>query len=204
MDRNEKALIELSKTFKLFSEINTLIKTYKNQKKLTSDDCSKRMNKKDDSYKRQKRKFSDYSIKMKKLDLNNNSINLTKHDHHNRSHKKNKSKVNFRGKSLFFKNDNKSQDKQIKINLVNQKFKIANDFNEENSNQFLNEKDECLKEVFLTDEIEEKESIDFYDQNKKENKFNLSIIKKNKINDNLNRNNAKRKIIESELIEGKK
>ena len=47
--------------------------------------------------------------------------------------------------------------KKIKINMVSQKFKIANDYDEINSNIFLKEKDECLKSFKLTDKIEEDE-----------------------------------------------
>ena len=49
----------------------------------------------------------------------------------------------------------KIKQKKIKINLVSLKFKIANDYDEAHSNVFLNEKDECLKEIKLTDKIEE-------------------------------------------------
>ena len=51
----------------------------------------------------------------------------------------------------------KSRQKQIKINRVSQKFKIANDFNELNSKIFLYDKDICLRPTYLSDEIKEEE-----------------------------------------------
>ena len=76
----------------------------------------------------------------------------------------------------------RSKDKSIKKNFVNQKFKIADDFNEKNSKKFLNEKDECLREIILSDNIED-ESISSYSEDEKESIFDLSSIKQKESND---------------------
>ena len=115
------------------------------------------------------KRFSPDIKKTKKMHLNDNIINSSKYNH------------------------NKSQDKTIKKNFVNQKFKIANDFNEENSNKFLNEIDESLKEEILSDKIEKEESIPFNDEDEKENLCEISSIKKDEYNGSLNNNHFKRK-----------
>ena len=81
-------------------------------------------------------------------------------------------------------NDNfnyRIQQKQIKINLVSLKFKIANDYDEAHSNIFLKEKDECLKKMKLTDKIEENEfELSPISPTSQEKKFG-----KNKLSNNL-------------------
>ena len=107
---------------------------------------------------------------------------------------------NFNENNNFYKDSRyKSQDKIIKMNLVSRKFKIADDFNEKNSNKFLKEKDECLKKMTLSDKIEE-ESIYFYDKNAKNKLIRISTIKKNNINSNLNSKQIKKEIIEDDSI----
>ena len=72
------------------------------------------------------------------------------HDHH------------YKKKNIINENFNcQIKQKKIKINLVSLKFKIANDYDEAHSNIFLNEKDECLKEIKLTDKIKKNEENDF-------------------------------------------
>ena len=82
-----------------------------------------------------------------------------------------------------FKDYYKSQDKPIKKNFVNQKFKIADDFNEENSKKFLNEKDEYLREIILSDKIEKEETISSYSEDERERLFELSPIRRKEFND---------------------
>ena len=107
---------------------------------------------------------------------------------------------NFNENNNFYKDSRyKSQDKIIKMNLVSRKFKIADDFNEKNSNKFLKEKDECLKKMTLSDKIEE-ESIYFYDKNAKNKLIRISTIKKNNINSNLNSKKIKKETIEDDSI----
>ena len=61
-------------------------------------------------------------------------------------------------KNIFNENlDYQDNQKEVKTNMVSEKFKIANDFDEEHSNIFLKEKDEGLKQVILSDVIEESE-----------------------------------------------
>ena len=198
MDTNERIHIELLKRLKVFSENYIPSKPNEN-----SNNPKKHSQEKPD--KSHKRRFS-RDIKKKK---NMNYTNSPKKK--NRNFESTVSTNNFHGKNQFYKNTYYSQDKPIKINLVSQKFRIADDFNEKNSNQFLKEKDECLKKIILSDVIEEtekEEAIFFYSKNEKENIFKLSTIKKNIFNSNLNNKYSKRKIIEydsraslSELIE---
>ena len=174
-DKNRNQHIESIK----FSESNIKIKSRKNHKNLYSNEYKLHSHENIDQYKKYKRSAPDI-LKTQKKKLNDN--NSPKHNHR-RHHKSSQLASNFHGKSLFCKNVSKSQDRPIKINLVSQKFKIANDFNEKNSNEFLNEKDECLREVILSDEIvEDEEYIHFYDEHGKKNIYNLLPIKKNKNN----------------------
>ena len=200
----EKNRNEISKIPKTFPETYIPFKSYKEYKKSKHNSRKKNIHEKIDSYERYTRQSPSDIKKLKKMNSYDKKINAAKHNfqyHHKRSHLT----KNFHGKSLFYKNAcNKSQDKSIKINLASQAFKIADDFNEKNSNQFLNEKDECLKEVILSDEIEDEEFIHFRAENEEKNIFNLSANKKNKINDNLNNKRIKRKIVKANLIEDHK
>ena len=135
--------------------------------------------------------------KTKKMKSIFNEINSTKHNHPHH-HKSSLSTNKYHRK--YNKNHNKSQEKQIKKNLVSQKFKIANDFNEKNSNKFLNEKDECLREVILSDEIEEKESTSFVFENEKGSINDLSAIRENKNNYDLSNKQIKTKKEEEDSI----
>ena len=195
---------EILKISAIFPEIYFPIKSYKIQKNLNSNKLKKIIHEKIDLLKRHKRRFTPDIIQLKKFNSNYINIDSSKNTYQN-NHKSSQLTNSFHGKSLFYKNAcSKSQDKPIKINLVSQKFKIADDFNEKNSNQFLNEKDECLREEILSDEIEDEEFIHLYAKKEKENIFNLSSIKKSKINCNLNGNQIKRKIVEMNLIEDHK
>ena len=191
MDMNKNLLIKLLlKKLKTFSENYESNKPPENTKYLNFNGYKKYSPGKIVLYKGHKIKFTSNLKKVKKLKLNCSNINSQKYNHLHHHNLNNILSNNFHGKSIFHKkNLNKSQDKQFKINLISQKFKIADDFNEKNSNQFLYEKDEYLREVILTDEFEEDDSIHFYLENEKENIDNLLIIKKNRIFDN---NNSKR------------
>ena len=189
----ELILTELLNTLEIVSEIYSQNKPHKNNKKLNHNDYKKQLHEKINLHKRHTRRLTPKLVKKKKL--NSNGINISPiHNYQHSHHKSIQLTNNFHEKNKFYKNDySKSQDKQTKINLVNQKFKIANDFNEENSNQFLNEKDECLKEVILTDEIQEEESIHFYFENEKGNIDELSPISNKGINNKLNSIKNKKK-----------
>ena len=208
MDTYEKIHMELLKRLKIFSETYVSNKSNENHINSNFNDSKKQSPEKIDSHKRHKRRFSPDLKKLKKIKLNGNTIISPKHNQRRHHNTNTVLTNNFHGKSQFYeKTIYKSQDKPIKINLVSQKFKIANDFNEKNSNIFLNEKDECLREIILSDEIEE-ESTDSHPKNKKESIHNLSIIKKNKINYNVNNKQNNMKIVKddsekylSELIE---
>ena len=144
-------------------------------------------------------KFSTDLKKKRKMKSYDNVINSSKPDQKHHHHKSEQLRSNFPGKSKFYKNArHKSQDRPIKINLVSQKFKIANDFNEQNSNQFLNDKDECLREVILSDEIEE-EPVSIFAENKKQKKNILSVVRKNRISNSLNNERIKRKNINDRI-----
>ena len=209
MDPNEKIHVELLKRLKIFSESYFSNKSIGKRRNSNFKDYKKHSHEKIDSHKRHKKhkiKFSTNLNEIEKINLNNNNFNSSKNNHHN-THSVLSN--NFHGKTKFYKKAlYKSEDKIIKINLVSQKFKIANDFNEKNSNQFLVEKDECLREVILSDKIEEEECVHFYAKNGKENKYEISIIKKNEVNNYLNTKQSKRIIVKddsekflSELIE---
>ena len=199
----EKAIISTDKNINQhiesikFPESNIKIKSHKNHKNLYFNEYKLHSHEKIDQHKKYKRSAPDI-LKTQKKKLNDN--NSPKHNHR-RHHKSSQLASNFHGKSLFCKNVSKSQDKPIKINLVSQKFKIADDFNEKNSNQFLNEKDECLREEILSDKIEEEEdNIHFYAENEKRNINHLLYTKTRKINCNLNSKQIKRKMIKAKLI----
>ena len=111
-------------------------------------------------------------------------------EYHKHHHKKSELPVDFIEENNF---RNKSKDKPIKKNFVNPKFKIADDFNEENSNKFLNEKDECLREVILSDEIKGEEDTPFFIDD-------LSPIGKNEYEYNLNSKQFKKKKVKDDSI----
>ena len=145
------------------------------------------------------RGFSPKLKKMKKIDMNDNNINSPKHQH--RHHKSTQLEDDFEGQCKFCKNVHyKTQNKPIKLNLVSQKFKIANDFNEENSNKFLNEKDECMKEVILSDKIEKEESSHFNSKNEEEKINRISTIKFNVFNESLFSKRSNIKKIEDDSL----
>ena len=126
------------------------------------NDHKKHSRGKTDSHKIYKRRFLSNLKKMKKMNLIKNIINSAEHNYQNYHFRNTQLINNFREKNQINKNvHNKPQNKVIKLNLVNQKFKIADDFNEKNSNQFLKEKDECLKKIILTDEIRMKNLLLF-------------------------------------------
>ena len=190
MGINEKIHNELLKSLTKFSEANLSFKLYKNNSNSITSPHKKNFH-----------RFSSYLIEKKKTKLKNNNINSSKINHQHRHHHKSTDLTsNFNLKNHLYKRDRyKTQDKNIKINLVNQKFKIADDFNEKNSNQFLNEKDEYLREVILSDKIEEEKAIHFYGENEKRNIYELSSISKNESNDDLNCK-AKRKIVKDDSV----
>ena len=103
-------------------------------------------------------------------------------------------------KTKKINNYDKLNDKSIKKNFVNKKFKIADDFNEINSKQFLNEKDECLREIILSDKIEGEETIPSYSEDEKENIFELSSIKQKESNDCLISKRIKGKKVKDDSI----
>ena len=171
----QKFSLNDNKKLSMFSNINSKNKLNSINSQLKNDEET-RSCEKNDSRKKHKKRFSPDLKKIKKMSLKNNNVNKSKYN----LLKKIKSINNFYGENQDNKKDRyKAQDEEIKINLVNQKFKIANDFNEKNSNQFLKEKDECLKKIILTDEIEEEELIPFYTRNEKEIICELSYIIKN-------------------------
>ena len=133
---------------------------------------------------------------MKEINLNDNNNSSKKNPLHHLNAKTELTNNFYKKNQFYVKTFLKSQDKSIKINLVSQKFKIANDFNEKNSNQFLNEKDECLREVILSDKIEEEKPIHFYAENENKNINNLSAIKKNGFSSYVNSNQIKKTIVE--------
>ena len=174
MDTNDKIHVELLKRVKIFSETYVSNKSPRNRKNSISKYHKKHSNEKT---KQHRLSYDLKNIKKMKVNDNINSSKLSNHYNYKNRQLTN----NFDEKNEFYKyNRYKSQDKPIKINLVNQKFKIADDFNEKNSNQFLKEKDECLKKINLTDEIDEEEFIPFYVINEKESM--LSSINKNECN----------------------
>ena len=181
----------------MFSDSNSKHKLY-SIINLLKNDTKKYYREKIDSNNKHKRRFSPVLKRIKKINLNNNKSNTPKNNQC--YHYKNNKLINDSDEeNQIYKNIRyKTQDKKIKINLVNQKFKIADDFNEKNSNQFLNEKDECLREVILTDEIKEEVPIYFYAKNENENLYKLSSIKKDKVNENLNSIQINKKIIEDD------
>lgn len=71
---------------------------------------------------------------------------LESHDNHNKRENISNENSNYQ-----------KQQKKVKVNMVSLKFKIANDYDEAHSNIFLKEKDECLKQIKLSDKIEDYE-----------------------------------------------
>ena len=194
---NKNLLSELlQKKLKIFSENYDSNKPPENNKNLNINDHKKHFHEKNDTHNKHKRRCTTNIKKIEKVKLNDNNINPTKHHYRHSLNTNNLLTNNFHRKSQFYiKTRYKSQDKPIKVNLVSQKFKIANDFNEKNSNQFLNEKDECLREVILTDEIEEEDYIHFNDENEIKNILHLSTNKENEVNGNLNNKQIKKIIV---------
>ena len=193
MDINKKIHIESIKSLNRFFQ--TYIpdeKSHKKHKISNPNVLEKHSHEKINSSKK-------HDIKRKKKINSNNNIYSVNHNNcnhnHNHHHYKSSELINkFNRKNQFYKNNNyKSQDRPIKINLVNRKFKIADDFNEKNSNQFLNEKDECLREVFLSDKIEEEEIIPFFIENENGSLYDISPIRKNDYEYILNSKQFKRK-----------
>ena len=138
-----------------------------------------------------------FSPDLKKMKLNDNNSPKQQHSHH----KSNQLDDDLHGKCKLRQNiDCSIKEKTIKINLVNQKFKIADDFNEKKSNEFLNEKDECMTEVILSDKIEEEESNPIFDENAKGRISGLSTIRIKEYNDSLNDKKVKRKKVEDDSI----
>ena len=193
MDIDEKIHLELLKRLKKFSESIISDMSPGNLNNSNSISHKRHSLEKTDPNKRYKKRFTSFYKQMKKLNLCN-SIYSPKNNHHTNI------TFNFFGETqLYEKVLNKSQDKPIKMNLVSQKFRIADDFNEKNSNQFLYEKDECLREVFLSDEIEEEKCTHIsIDKKRKKNRNKSFISKKNKISDNLNKKNKKRKSLKDD------
>ena len=183
MDTNERIHIESLKSLILFFESYSQDNSY----------YIKYSHKKHVSSKKNKKRFSP-DIKTKiKTHSNDNITNSPKPNHRSHHHKKNKIKNDlFKENQLYNENCYKSLDKPIKKNFVNQKFKIADDFNEENSNKFLNEKDECLKEVILSDKIKREKFIPFNVKDEKENLYEISSIKQNEDNNIFNNSHNKR------------
>ena len=192
MDTNEKINLQTLNTLKRDSETHTPIKSYENYKNSNSNDHKKNSHKKLDSKRHKKRRLSPDVKKMKKINSNKNIKNSPKFQPNH--HKSSKLKSYFFEENKFcYKEKTKSQDKKIKINLVSLKFKIADDFNEKNSNQFLKEKDECLKAIILSDKIEEEKAIPFYVESGKGSIYEISSIKQNEDEDSLNKRKIKRK-----------
>ena len=166
MDTNKKFHFQSLKGVEYFSEIFSPIKKKtENHHSINSDVHKKHSDEKNNSPKRHhKRRLSPDIKKMKKMSSKYNNYNSPKRNHHqhHHNHKSSKETDNIKEQNqLYDRYHYKSQDKPIKMNLVSRKFKIADDFDEKNSNQFLKEKDECLREVILSDEIEE-EKINNY------------------------------------------
>ena len=167
----------------ILSNFNPKYKFYNIISELKTDNKN-HPHEKTDSNKKSKRKFLSELKKMKKMDINRNINNSPKHNYQKYHHKNSQLINNFSGKKQICKDLHyKPQDKTIKLNLVNQKFKIADNFNEKNSNQFLKEKDECLKKLVLTDEIKNEEFIPFYVVDENENAQELSYIRKKEHNE---------------------
>ena len=173
MDTNDRIHTELLKRLKIFSETYVPDKSDKKHKNKNYNHspiiCPKSTlfqklplndEQKLSTFSNLKSKYKLYNIICQLK--NDHKKHYTKTPKNNYHYKNNQLLNNFYGKNKIYKDvHHKPQNKPVKINLVNQKFKIADDFNEKNSNQFLNEKDECLKKITLTDEIEENEFTHF-------------------------------------------
>ena len=184
-DIDKKLQIELLVRLKEFSDAYTSNKSHQKHKKINynnspitypkttifdklSFDEITNINSKNKLYSIISQLKTDYKYSHEKIDL------TKRHKKRFSPNLKKTKKINNYNK---LKDYYKSQDKQIKKNLVNKKFKIADDFNEKNSKQFLNEKDEYLREIILSDKIEEEENISSYSEERKESIFELSPIK---------------------------
>ena len=191
MDTNEKLHIEAINSLKRPSETYTPIKLYENHIISNFNDHKKLSHGIINPIKKHKKIFS---RDIKKINSNEKNINSEKSNHHHHHHKKSDLNGYFHENNKFCnKEKNKSQDKPIKNNLISQKFKIADDFNEKNSKKFLKEKDECLREVILSDKVEEEKEIPFYVESGKGSIYEISSIKKSDDKDSLNRKKIKRK-----------
>ena len=177
-------------TFSNFNYKYKLLNVINQLKSENQTDCHEKTN----SPKSHKKRFSLNPQKKKKTNLNENNKTQIRKDNYKdnyRNHHKNRELINniYEIKQLYNNNNNdnyKKKEKPIKKNFVNQKFKIADDFNEENSNKFLNEKDECLKEVILSDKIKKEKPIPIIKEDEKEDiydlSYQLSSIRKNESN----------------------
>lgn len=106
--------------------------------------------------KNKKKKIRTPDPRKKSISHTKDLTNAIQHHHHHHKKKYFLSKFDFIRKINYCK----SHEKPIKLNLVSQKFKLADDFNEQNSLKFLYEKDLYLQEMILSDEIlEEEDSI---------------------------------------------
>ena len=192
METNEQIQIETLNS--LTEAYSPNKKSHENQKSIHSNVSKKHSHKKIDSPKKRKTKFSPDIKKMKNINSNNKNNSSPKRKNHHNRHRTSifTSNIHEEKNEIYDREKTKSQDKKIKINLVSLKFKIADDFNEKNSNQFLKEKDECLKALFLSDKIEEEKIIPFYVQSEKGSINDLSPINQNEEYDSLNRKRVKK------------
>ena len=193
METNEQIQIETLNS--LTEAYSPNKKSHENQKSIHSNVSKKHSHKKIDSPKKRKTKFSPDIKKMKNINSNNKNNSSPKRKNHHNRHRTSifTSNIHEEKNEIYDREKTKSQDKKIKINLVSQKFKIADDFNEKNSNQFLKEKDECLKAIILSDKIEEEKAIPFYVESGKGSIYEISSIKQNEDEDSLNKRKIKRK-----------
>ena len=194
METNKKINTDSINNLIRFYEADIPIeKLHKKHKISNPNVLKKHSHDKIDSPKKHKRRFSPNIKKTKKM-YSNNNINPSNYNHKHHHHKISELANNFHSKNQFYRRDHyKSQDRPIKINLVSLKFKIADDFNEENSNKFLNEKDECLREVILSDEIKGETDNPFFIDD-------LSPIGKNEYGYNLNCKQFKKKKVKDDSI----
>ena len=197
-----KTNIESLNGIESFSEIyNTIKKSHENIKSLNSNIHKKHSHEKNNSPKKHhKRIYSPDIRKIKKKSSNYNNFTSPKHVHQHHHYHKNTKLDNdlYEENKLYNRDRFLSQDKPIKMNFVSQKFKIADDFNEKNSNQFLKEKDECLREVILSDKIEDEKVSPFLEVNEKGSLYELSPINKTDNEYNLNSKKIKGKKYEND------
>ena len=195
MDPNKKINPDsINNLIRFYETYNPIEKSHKKHKISNPNVHKKHSNDKIDPLKKHKRRFSPNIKKTKKMYSNSKITNPSNYNHKHHQHKSSELTNNFHIKNQLYKRDHyKSQDRPIKINLVSLKFRIADDFNEENSNKFLNEKVECLKEVILSDEIKEEAGIPFFVDD-------LSPIGKNGYKYNLNSKRFKKKKVKDDSI----